>query len=105
MNLELHAEFCDPLCSLSYRTVPAYDWLWFPKVIFHEMALKFLIEKQYNFHYPATIDVTSDTTYHANDLILFTSVSRNIKISIFFNDCWRKPINRLRISSCKLKIE
>ena len=58
----------------------------------------------YSFYYAATIDMTSDTTYHANELILFTSVNRNIKISILFNDCWRKPINRPRISTCKLNV-
>ena len=87
------------------RTVPGYNKLWFPKVVFHKMAWKFLIDKQYNCLYAATIDMTSDTTYHANDLILFTSVNRKIKISVFFNDCWRKPIDRPIISSCKFEIK
>ena len=51
------------------RNVPAHNELWFSKVMFHKMVLKILIDKQYNGLYAATIDMTSDTTYHANDLI------------------------------------
>ena len=87
------------------RNVPAHNELWFSKVMFHKMVFKFLIDKQYNGLYAATIDMTSDTTYHANDLILFTSVNRKIEISFFFNHCWRKPIDRSIISSCKFKMK